>query len=30
MRTIVALALMLLLGLPTLVQAQKVESYTET
>ncbi len=29
MRTIVALALMLLLGLPTLVQAQKVESYTE-
>ena len=30
MRTIVALALMLLLGLPTLAQAQKVESYTET
>ena len=29
MRTIVALALMLLLGLPTLAQAQKVESYTE-
>ena len=30
MRTIVTLALMLLLGLPTLAQAQKVESYTET
>ncbi len=29
MRTIVALALMLLLGLPTLAQAQDVESYTE-